>query len=551
MPISERLFLGEVPQRDPELLSGGLSVVSQNTKLQRGSLQPWRSPSFVATPTKAGVKKTIYRFDQASPTDTQFWFTWTTDVDCVKAPIAEDTTERTYFTGDGYPKKTDNVLSQTGGTDYPVAAYRLGVPQPDTTAVTVTVSGSPVDATESTLVGAYVLTYVTSWGEESAPGEHAIGTFEFLNGQTMTLDALPVPPSGNWNIATKRLYRSNTGTAGTAQYQFVDEIPAAQTTYADTKKNEDLQDMLATTGWFEPPDDGFGLTLGANGNAVMLSGRTIYCAQPYALYAWPTDYQLSVDSDLVGAGAFDQGFAILTKSFPYVLTGVDPSGYTLSKLPYEQACVSKRSIISAMGGVLYASPNGLWQITSSGCFSMTEKLLTKDQWQSYNPASMHCHELDGRVYCFYDNGVTKGCLIFDFGHDAFMTESDQWCDAAYNDPLRDALYLSQNGDITKWDGGAPLNYIWRSQMYRNPRYVSYGYGKVDAETYPVTVSLYGDQESSQGNVTQVLIHQQVVTSPRPFRLPPFPTRRHQFEVTGNVTVRGVAFAGNGAEIVQV
>lgn len=543
MPISNRTFLGEVPIADSEKLPEGCGTLALNAKLQRGTLEPWRAPLQVTTLTKPGTKKAIYRFGESSTTDTQFWFSWITDVDVIRAGIAGDTSERTFFTGDGVPKKTDTQLALTGSTNYPVSAYRMGLPMPDTTLATVSVGGAPLDATDSTMLGAYVVTYVSVWGEESARSDDAIGTFEFKNGQTMTISNLPVPPAGNWNIPLKRIYRSNTGSQS-AQYQFVAEIPAAQTTFADSTLSENLGEVCITEGWYEPPDNGFGLTLGANGNAIMLSGRTIHACEPYYFYAWPEAYQLNVDSDLVGAGAFGQSFAILTKSRPYILSGVDPAGYTLQQLPDEQACVSKRSIVSMLGGVVYASPDGLWHIDASGAKCLTEKLLTKEQWQAYNPATMHCYEYDGRYLAFYD----AGCLIFDFQREPFMERLDVLCTAAYMDPLRDTLYLAQGTNITAFDRGTPLAYTWRSPDFRHPRVISYGYAKVDAESYPLTFKLYGKEELPGGGTATSLIHTQVVQNYRPFRLPAVPLANHSFQLEGSAVVKGVHIAAGGGEI---
>jgi hypothetical protein len=276
----------------------------------------------------------------------------------------------------------------------------------------------------------------------------------------------------------------------------------------------------------------------------MLSGRTIHACEPYFLYAWPESYQNTVGSDLVGAGAFGQSFAILTKSYPYILSGVDPAGYTLTQLPDEQACVSKRSIVSMGGGVIYASPDGLWFIDGSGAKSLTEKLLTKEQWQSFNPATIHAYEYDGRYLAFYD----AGCLIFDFAREPFMERLDILCTAAHLDPLRDTLYLAQGSNINKFDAGAPLNYSWRSADFRVPRDVSYGYAKVDAVSYPVTFKLFGAEQNTSGGRDLTLLHTQEVTSPRPFRLPARPAMLHAYQLEGSVTVKGVAIAGSGQEI---
>ena len=49
----------------------------------------------------------------------------------VSSPIIGDTTERTYFTGDGLPKMTFSPdATSGGGTDYPTVSFTLGIPVP-------------------------------------------------------------------------------------------------------------------------------------------------------------------------------------------------------------------------------------------------------------------------------------------------------------------------------------------------------------------------------------------------------------------------------------
>jgi hypothetical protein len=537
--FSIRSFMGAMPKVNPQLLPEGYATVATNTRLTHGDLRPWNQPSLVATPTKAGTKKTIYRFGESTGNDTSYWFTFTTDVNIFRAPIDGDASERTFYTGDGYPKKTDNSLALTGGTDYPVNAYKMGVPMPDTATSTYTVTGTPTTATDPSTNAAYVLTFVTVWGEEGRPSL-PIGIASFKPGQAVNLAALPTAPTGNYNITAKRLYRSNTGNTGTT-YQFVAELPIATTTYVDTKTAAQLKEVVITWGWEEPPDDGFGLTLGANGNAIMCSGKTIYPCIPFIFYAYPPEYQQSVDSQIVGVGAFGQNFAILTKSNPYILSGADPASYSLTKVEMSQACVAKRSIVSMMGGVVYASPEGLYMVSTSGVTSLTKNLFTKEDWQALQPDSIHAYVVNGRYQMFYDTGAVQGSMLFDFADDPFVVFSSDTCTAAYNDPLRDALYMAQGSNINKFDGGTAATYTWRSKDYRSSWYINPGYGKVEADAYPVTFKLYVDG---------TLKHTQSVTSKAPFRLPSTEGMVVAVEVSGTAKVNCVALAETGEEINQ-
>ena len=75
---------------------------------------------------------TIYRIGQDVISDAVYWLQWTTVVHAVRGFESPDTTERTYFTGSGAPKWTNNVIGLSGGAPYPQVSRDLGVPTPFT-----------------------------------------------------------------------------------------------------------------------------------------------------------------------------------------------------------------------------------------------------------------------------------------------------------------------------------------------------------------------------------------------------------------------------------
>jgi hypothetical protein len=532
-----RQYQGMIPIANPQLLPEGTAITARNTRLTHGDLRPWNAPAFVLTPTKPGIHKTIYRFGEERD-ENSYWMTWTTDVDVARLPIDGDVSERTVWTGDGYPKIGDNVKITTGGTNYPMGSFRLGVPKPDASNAQAAVSGAPTNPADADINRAYVFTWVTAWGEESEPSL-PVGPKSFKPGQQVNLSFLPSVPTGPYNINRMRVYATGTGDSGTS-YQFHSELPIGTGSLVDTKPPEQLGEVLQTWGWEMPPEEGFGFTLGANGNAIMLKDKTIYPCIPFVFYAYPPEFQLSTESKLVGAGAFGQSFAILTESNPYILNGVDPASYAMTRIDTAQACVSKRSIVEMLGGVIYASPDGLWIVDSSGLRPLTQGMFAKEDWQKLNPSSIHAYQLEGRYYMFYDTGAKKGCMVFDFARTpATCVELDIYCTAAYNDPRRSTLYLAQSGSINKHDAGAPMEYVYRSREYRSPSDIVPGYGKVEAESYPVTFRLYANG---------AMRFQKSVLNNKPFRLPAVRSRSTSVEVQTSAQVNVIAIAETGEEI---
>jgi len=543
-----RTFNGMVKGLNPELLGDEFAQDAVNTKLIYGDLRPWKETQTITTPTKAGTKQTIYRFGENETDESRYWFTWTTDVDVVRAPIDNDTTERTYFTGDGYPKVTTAARATTD-TNYPSNAYRLGVPPPNVSTVVLGVSGSPTSDTAIASSVAYVITYVSSVGEESAPSDPT-DVVSFQPGQTIALTNLPTGSFAspynslsNVDVATKRIYRSNAGSKGT-DFQFVAEIPLAQASYNDSALAEDLQEVVETWGWVPPPESMVGLKLMANGIGVGFSGNTLYLSEPFALYAYPIAYQISTDSPIVGLGAFGQSIFVGTKANPYILSGTDPASLTMIKLEMKQACVSKRSIVEMSGGVVYASPDGIVRVGPDGISMLTTGLIPRDEWQEYNPSSIHAYELDGRYFAFYDNGTEQGCLVFEFAMKPSIHKLDLYATAGYNDRLRDALYLAVDGDIVKWDHGTDnLTMTWRSKKFRTPYQQNMGAVKIGADAYPVTFKLYAN-----GSLKSTLS----IGAEQVYKLPAgYKADRFEFEVVASDQINYIAVSETVRGIRQV
>lgn len=548
MPKAQvRVFSGMRPARSSDLLRPGEAQYALNTRLTGGDLDSFlglATPSTGLTLVSSSVR-TIYRFGQTSSKELLYWFQSVYDVDFVRGPVDLDTTERTYWTDyspatstvpntSGYPKKTDAALA-TSGTPYPAASYRLGMPAP-VVAPTVAVTGTatnPADPGETII---YCMTYVSIWGEEGPPS--ALSAAVLLKpGQSVSVSGLPTAPGAGYNTPGKRLYRSATGSTGT-KFQLVNtegDIALATTTYSDTKLTAALGETLVTTGWVAPPDTLTGLCAMANGILVGFTGNTLCFSVSFAPYAWPVRYRQSVDAPIVGIAAIEQSVFVGTTQGIYIFTGSDPGQMSSEKLPVQQSCVSKRSIVVMQGGVMFASPDGLMRYSSSGLENVTDGLMTRLEWQAYVPSSINAYESDNRYVAFFDTGSRQAGMIFSFGSSPTFSETDVYATAGFRDRQRDALYLCVAGVLKKWDAGSPLTYNWTSGVFHFPREVNMACARVDASAYPITFQLYADGVAVGSALN--------VASRYGFRLPSgYRSARYSFSLTGTSTVREVTIA---------
>jgi hypothetical protein len=526
--IVVKQFGGVSPRTPARFLQDTQAQQALNCPAWLGSLQGLPGTTKLRNTNKTNVKS-VYRFGQDETSESNYWFEFTTDTDVVRGPIAGDVEERTFFADGVKPKKTNNVLALTGGVAYPINAYDLGVPRPTVTALPV-VSGELTGIPEDRI---YTYTFVTGWGEESQPADASnIATAGY--GQTVALSGMQVPPVGNHNITNKRIYRSVTGTSS-VEYLFVAEIPAAQTTYTDTVEAEALGEVMPSMEWATPPDALKGLVGFPGGIMAGFVGRDVYFSEPYRPFAWPAGYINTVDYPVVGLGVMDTTLAVLTTGVPYFIQGTDPASMAVVKSDIHQACVSKRSIVSMNGMVLYASPDGLVRLSSGGSGLITEMMFSRDQWQTINPETIHAYHWESKYVAFYDGGG----FVFDPRDNAFIWH-DISASAGFNDMQRDQLYLVINNEMHRWYAGTPKAYTWRSKKWTLPQPMAFSCAQVEAEAYPVTFKFYADG---------ALRHTQTVTNRNAFRLPSgFQARDIEFEVSGTPEVFMVGIAQSPKEL---
>lgn len=526
MKLTWTTFSGIRPKADRRLLPDGNAQVAVNVNTERGALSPMEGVSDIAALAKTGVK-TIYRFGLAFNSAVQYWFHWTSDVDVVKGPIANDTTERTYWTGDGVPKYTTTALGTTG-SNLPSASRPLGVPAPANTP-TLTPSGTVTDgaATETRV---YIYTFVTDNGEESAPSSP--GTVQISVGQGVTLSGMETTASNGAVLSFKRIYRAQRGV-----YLFVAQIGATSTAYTDTIASDLLGEVCPSVNWDAPSPTMTALTGGANGMVAALDGYTVRLCEPFRLHAWPESYSQTLMYPGVGIGCFGTSFVITTTGAPYILTATHPASASLVPAEFYQPCVSKRSIVSTGGEVVWASPDGLVSLGASGANVLTKDLFTTKQWQALKPETMTGEWHEGWYVGSYNPG--DGLVAF-----MFRPGTAEWIDlptlgftAAYRDTVTDSLYLCIGDRIKKFRGGAALPFTWKSQEAVTPLMDFVG-ARVTGD-YPITFRLFRDG---------VVRYTKTVTSDEPFKVPDGLSRNWSVEVSGSTTVLGVALASSEGEL---
>lgn len=527
MNVTIMPFAGLMPRISPKLLNNQNAQTATNCNFDSGQLSPSKIPLDASTPLLSGTRA-IYWFNRKSNGGLGYWLQWSGDVNVVRGPIANDTNLRTYFTGDGAPKYTTASLAQSGAGPYPGASRNLGLPTPNSFNATAP-GGSPAAGVQK-IATAYVVTYVSDMGEEGPPSAPS-AIVDRWDGGNVSLSSIPVA-TGSFVIASKRIYRQELN----GVFQFVAQISAAATTYSDSVKSESLGEPVPSETWIAPHADMIGLTALPNGILMGWWKNTLAFSEPYQPHAWPIEYRLALDYDVVGAAVSASGVIVTTTGKPYLIAGSSPASMSQNPMDVVQACVAKRSVVDMGEFVIYASADGLVACGGLQAQLITEPHITPEQWRSmFNPSTVHGYRWNDRYLGFYSGGSfsfhpSEGFRLF--------TEN---CDCAFLDDETGSLYVKQGLALKKWGQGVAAAYTWKSKDFTVPPSGVFGALKVDAQSYPVVCKFYAD-----GALKKTVS----VSSKKPFRIPTIKRYRScEIELTGSGVVNGVQIASSMSEIV--
>lgn len=391
-------FGGTIPATDDRLLPDQAATVSRNAWLYSGALVGLVAPKYVRDLTNPGYGK-VFRIPNnyldATHFDDATWMEFANiDTDVIRSPVVGDTFDRYYWVSPSQQPMINSLARIKAGNP----AYKLGVIQPTSTP-SLSISGGVSATTESR---AYVVTWVSAFGEEGPPSNPVVNTGKIDATWTVTMPVAGGPDITNYNLSKARVYRTVTvGT--TASYFFVAEVAIATATYADSALNATVSanEILPSSTWSPPPTDLVGWVTMPNGMIAAWRNNELWFCEPYRPHAWPAEYVNVVEYPIVGLGVINQTLVVCTAGYPMVATGIHPASISLSKLANFEPCMSRGSVLSAPEGVYYASPNGLVLVANGAANLITEGLVLKDEWNALaQVATLRATRLANAYYAF-------------------------------------------------------------------------------------------------------------------------------------------------------
>lgn len=281
-------------------------------------------------------------------------------------------------------------------------------------------------------------------------------------------------------------------TAGTVYYDVAEDLdkPArywgdGSYTFTDDFDSRNLFDTLETNEYDAPPPNLKGLIAAQNNILCGFDGNQLFFSEPNVPHAWPAKYALTFEYEIVGIASVGGYILVMTKEYPYQVSGNNPATMAYARIDTLYPCLSKRSIVNMGFGVAYVTFGGLAVYNPSGGMDLITKFV--HDWDTW-PEAVDLTNVTGRFY----NGKyfgSDGTASFIFERDdrigGYFVQINYKFTAAWYDPQSNAFYyIADNlGNLYEWDKPTqPLSAAeWKSKTIVVKDFLNLGAARIIAD----------------------------------------------------------------------
>lgn len=468
-------FSGIQPRWSARLLPPNAAQLAQNAKLLSGELRGFHETSVLydfnplslgytvarafRLPASVGAPIPISGSDQ--------WISFRdANVDFIRTPVLNDSFERYYWTGDTTRFSGAPAYNTRARINAASPSFILGIPAP----VAAPSVAAPAGSFETR---AYIYTFVSAYGEEGAPSPATVVSGSLGVWSITGMDS-SVPNPSFYNLSFTRIYR----TVGSTYFHVAD-IAFGTTVYSDNNSDSSvgLNYTLPSLNYTPPPAGLQGIVAHPGGFLVGFNGRDLWMSQPYQPHAWPVQNIQTCQTEIVGLAIYNNCILIMTTSHPYFAEGMNPTNVTLQKMDSVEPCVSRRSIVTTVEGVYYASPQGI--ILNNGGYTqlVTRQMFTREEWQNFfSPTTVYAAPY-GVEYIAFDT-TSAGFVFSPTDKSTPLTTLDRFSNvtAIQQDAYSGDVYLVTGNQVRLWDptNTTPYSYTWQSKQFDFPKPVNLG-----------------------------------------------------------------------------
>ena len=339
----------------------------------------------------------------------------------------------------------------------------------------------------------YVYTWLTKWGEESAPSPVSTPILFVYEGQQLNISGLPAafPTTGVYAGGVYQtvgmvlnIYRTVSSTIGTT-YFLSGSVALGTTTFTDTQPLTSLVTQLPSTFWYPPPTNLKGIRAVHNGMLVGFFGSTVCFCEPGQPHSWPTKYYQEIGRTVIAVANVGTTIVALTDSNPWVIQGNTPSVMQKTRLDTNMPCTSKRGVVNMDWGLCYPTRGGIAVFSLyQGASLPTSYVYDWDNFRTLvDPTTITAIRYNNKYMAQHSAGM----FIFekDEHTGGFLTESNQGTTALYYNPNTAKVYFAYNNpaSLFLWDDQTQpyTTFEWKSKVFRTQEYVNFGACRVIAD----------------------------------------------------------------------
>ena len=482
-------FCGLQPRVNAAMLADDMATIAHNCRLKSGKLVPLMEPSVV---TGAPVR---YENGLADIKDAKSIHAWkltaedgSTSIDFLLFPgvvwfaggnIGDDPNDRVFVSGD-----TGMPFTDTTATPHRVYANApcLYLHNRGANSFTRHVlcknplghlnvsrnrsKSGDLDTNKDVRFTFLFATWVDALGSESglsAPSfakngseaEYTEQTLEYNDGDYVSVDAITGIPN---EAVAVRIWKVVSGSESQA-IQFVHEVSteAAAIGFDFRVLDENAGEVIPQ---FESPPGDLRCITRVPGNfyagVIASAPKTVAFCEIDMPTSWPFDYRYDVEDNVVCIAATTNTLFALTDGKVYTLTGTAPESMAVAKLADSAACVSARSAVVVGASVYYASNDGLYMVYSDSdygllCKNITEKFLTREQWEDLGPSSCVAQATESEIHLFFakeEGGrvVRRNLNVNLLETRCALSTSDEVASCACVDPRTGKMYYVRIGE---------------------------------------------------------------------------------------------------------
>ena len=346
-----------------------------------------------------------------------------------------------------------------------------------------------LDLTGLQLARTYVYTWLTAWGEESAPAPTSNSVYVY-EGSSVTVTGLPssFPTTGAYAGGVYQttgmlvnVYRTVTSTTGTTYY-LAGQVSLGTTSFVDTQPLTSLTTTLPSATWFPPPVGLKGIRAIHNNMLVGFTGTTVCFSEPGQPHSWPTKYYQEIGRTVIAVGSVGTTVIVLTDANPWIIQGNTPTAMQKVRMDSNLPCVSKRGMVNMDDGLYFPTRGGIAVFSLlQGASLVTNYVYDWDNFRTQvDPTTITATRYNNK----YMASHSLGNFIFekDQHTGGFLVETSQSFSAVFYNPNTAKLYyaIGTPAAMYLWDDIASpyQNFDWKSRVIRAQDFINLGAARV-------------------------------------------------------------------------